>query len=81
MSLQQRHGILLLEKYESLTISWVLYGIRMIRYDTVISKFFHGVEPHRGAVFLFSESHGAIRHVFFLGGGDCIRGGSVRFSS
>ena len=43
-----------------------------------MSKALHGVEPYRGAVFLFSKSHGAVRYDFcFLG---IVRCGAVRFS-
>ena len=44
---------------------------------------FHGVEQHRGAVFLFSKSHGAVRcGVYFLRilrcGADSLLDGAVR---
>ena len=42
----------------------------------VISRAFHGVEPHSGAVFLFSKSHGSVRCVFFFG--EIVRRGAVR---
>ena len=44
-----------------------------------ITRLFTGVEPHRGAVFLFSKSHGAVRcglHFFII-----IRCGAVQFCS
>ena len=42
------------------------------------TKAFHGVNPHHGAVFLFSQSHGAVRSVFLFF--KTIRCGAVRFS-
>ena len=44
----------------------------------LLFKVFHGVEPHRGVVFLFSKSHGAVRFLFF--GNRTVRCGAVRFS-
>ena len=42
------------------------------------SKAFHDVKPHRGAVFPFSRSHGAVRCGFYIVG--IVPWGSVRFS-
>ena len=55
-------------------------GIVMWRSQEYVlkAKLFRGVGPHRGAVFLFSKSDGAVRCGLFVGG--IVRCCAVRFS-
>ena len=47
-----------------IAIFWKLSRLHWRFWQPIFSKAFHGVEPHRGEVFLFSRSHGAVRCVF-----------------
>ena len=52
--------------------------LRNLGHGPKILRALHGVEPHRGAVFQLSKSHGAARCVFFFL--RIVRCGAVRFS-